>query len=199
MVAHFGFLWEGLFQEKPARAAPGPGFLAASRQACRRLAGPFGGALACGLKNTSKQPRCCTRILRFFFWRRRRKLRVRRIVPKSQGVRYSSLTLHSQPVRGAWAGGSPCPAAARKAASFRASQAARGSAPTTAASGSSRIVSSPSNRRLCFSNKPNSACLIPSPTMSASGTGIGWRSNACISCWGTQLEGLRALASRNAN
>jgi hypothetical protein len=87
--------------------------------------------------------------------------------------RRSNLMLRCEHIRERCAGNSSCPAAARRAAFFRPNRAVTASARITAASPLSPVVFSRSNPRFCFWTRPNSACRTLSPTMGASGIGIG--------------------------
>jgi len=144
----------------------------------------YQGAFLCYLKTISKL-QMCFGVTLVSLARRHREPRTDSIVLRSQVDRRSSRIIHSAPKQACCAGNSFCHVAARRPVFFRPSRAVTASAYITAASPSSPIVSSPSNRRFCFSTKPNSACRIASPTIAASGIGIGWRRNASSLCWGT--------------
>ena len=158
----------------------------------------YQGAFLCCLNVILRRQMCFRRTLKLFARRRLRLLRLRPVGLWPEAHRPSSLLLHCERIEACCAGNSSSPAAARRAAFFRPSRAVTASAPITAASPLSRVVSSPSNRHACFSTKPDSACPIPSPTMSASGIGIGWRSSARSFCWPTQPSGICGPALRNS-
>jgi hypothetical protein len=148
------------------------GKFAATSQTCNQ------GGLLCGLKTIAKLQMCFGLTLVSFTRRHHNEPRIGSVVLRPQFDRRLSLRLHCGHNQDCCANNSSSPVAARGAAFFRPSGALRASARITAANPSSRVVSSPSNRRFYFSTKPNSACRIPSLTMSASGIGIGWRPNA---------------------
>jgi hypothetical protein len=136
------------------------------------------GALLCGLKTITERQMCFGLTLVSFTPRHHNEPRTDSVVLRPQFERRSSPVLPGEHNQEWCAQSSCCPVAARRAAFFRPRRAVKGSARITAASPWSPFVSSPSNRRFCFSPKPNSACRTPSLTMSASGIGIGWRPNA---------------------
>jgi hypothetical protein len=133
----------------------------------------YQGALLCGFKTITKRQRYFGRTLVFFTRRHHHELRIPPVVLRPEVDRRSGLVFHGEHNREWCAQNSSCRVAARRAAFFRPSRAVTASARITAASPSSPVVSSPSNRRFYFSTKPDSACRITSPTMSASGIGIG--------------------------
>jgi hypothetical protein len=130
------------------------------------------------LKTITERQMCFGLTLVSFTRRHHNEPRTDSVVLRPQFERRSSPVLHGEQNQEWCAQSSCCPVAARRAAFFPPNRAVKGSARITAASPWNPFVSSPSNRRFYFSPKPNSACPIPSPTMSASGIGIGWRPNA---------------------
>ena len=127
----------------------------------------YQGAFLCCLKTITKLQMCFGLTLVSFTRRRPNELRTGPIVLRSEVGRRSSLMLHFQHNQACRAGNSSCPVAARRAAFFPPNRALTASARITAASPSSRVVSSRSNHRSCFLTKPNSACRTPSPTTAA--------------------------------
>ena len=200
MLAYFAFLWEGLFRKKPPLA--GPPRLSSPHEIISKFAATcqpsYQGAFPCCLKAITKLQMCFS--LTFASHRRRHynEDRADFIVLRPEVDRRSNLMLRCGHIPERCAGNSSCPAAVRRAAFFRPNRRVTASVSITAASLSSPVVSSPSNPRFCFWTKPDSAFRTPSPTMSASGIGIGSRRNASSSCWGMHPDEMRALAKGNA-
>jgi len=133
----------------------------------------YQGAFPCCLKAITKLQMCFGLTLAPHRRRHYNEDRADFIVLRPEVDRRSNLVLRCEPIQERCAGNSSCPAAARRAAFFRPNGAVTASARITAASPSSPVVFSPSNPRFCFWTKPDSACRTPSPTMGASGIGIG--------------------------
>ena len=141
-------------------------FVATSRTSYR-------GAFLCCLKTITKLQRCFGLTLVSFTCRHHTEPRTDSVVLRPEVKRRSSLMLHCEHNQECCTGNSSCLVAARRPVFFRPSRAVTASARIIAASSSSPIVSSPSNLRFYFWTKPNSGCPIPSPTIVASGIGIG--------------------------
>jgi len=175
MLAYFAFLWERLFRKKTSPARPPR--LSSPHEIISKFAATcqpsYQGALSCCLKAITKLQVCFG--LTFASHRRRHynEDRADFIVLRPEVDRRSNLVLRCEHIQERCAGNSSCPAAARRAAFFRPNRAVTASARITAASPSSPVVFSPSNPRFCFWTKPDSAFRTPSPTMGASGIGIG--------------------------
>jgi len=175
MLAHFAFLWEGLFRKKPPPARPprlsSPHEIISKFAATCRTS--YQGAFPCCLKAITKLQMCFGLIFASYRRHHYNEDRADFIVLRPEVDRRSNLMLRCGHIPERCAGNSSCPAAARRAAFFRPNRAVTASASITAASSSSPGVFSPSSPRFCFWTKPGSACRTPSPTMSASGIGIG--------------------------
>jgi hypothetical protein len=152
MLAHFAFLWEGLFGEKTSSRETPKTFFSSGKywKVCGPMPDLLQGAFPCCLKAIRKLPMCFGLTFTSYRWRRPNEDRADFIVLRPEVDRRSNLMLRCQHIQERCAGTSSCPAAARRAAFFRPNRAVTASARITAASPSSPVVLSRSNPRFCF-------------------------------------------------